>query len=95
MSHNRAAFGNFDNAFGYFIKFGCQAQHGGIDSRKFYHKRLNRNFWIYQAYKLIHDFCTVKFINSNFGNSLFVELPAGGFYVYNCVHVLFLVAGYR
>src|SRR5688500_15415676 len=94
MSNQNAIIGHLDNSFGNLIKFGSTSKHCIVNTCKLHYKRLNRNLRIDQTYKLIHDFVAVKFINSNFGNSLFVELPSGCFYVKYCVQIscLFLLS---
>src|SRR5690606_21382023 len=86
VCNNVAAFGNFNDAFGNFKELRSLVYHGIIYTGKLYNKRLKGIFGINQTYRLIYNFNTVKLINSNFGNSFFIKLPAGGFYIYYCVH---------
>ena len=91
MSHNDTILRHFDNAFRDFIKLGSTLKHGIIDPGKFYHKRLDRLFGIYQAYKLVDNFVTIEFIDGNFSNSFLVKLASGCFYVEYCVQKMLKV----
>src|SRR5690554_1120127 len=91
MGDNNGFLSNFYNAFGYFVKLWCIAEHIIVDAREIDNKLLNGSFGVYQANELINYFVTVKFVYSDFGDSFFVILATGGFYVKNCVQKNVLV----
>src|SRR5690606_26448948 len=57
------------------------SKHLVVDPRETHHKRLDRDLRINKANKLINDFMAIEFVYGYLGNSFFIILPAGSFYV--------------
>lgn len=81
MGNQHTVIGNFDNALGNFMEFRRRFQHGIIDAREFNNERLNGDFRIHQANKLVGNFMAVELINGNLGDAFLVELAASSFYI--------------
>ena len=79
MSNNDTVLCDLNNTLGDLIKFRGIAQHRIINTCKSYHKGLYRPLRIYQTDELIYYFMSVKFVDSNLGNSLFIIFSSGSF----------------
>src|SRR5690606_5351270 len=81
MRNKYAVLGHFDDPFGNLVEFWCRPQHRIVDSGEFDHERLNRDFGIDKADKLIYDFMPIKFVDGDLRDAFFIKLAAGSFYV--------------
>src|SRR5210317_2454569 len=85
VCNENTIFRNFNDSFGYFMKFRSTLNHFIRNTRQFYNKGLNAFFWIYKANKLVCDFIPIKLINSNLSDSLLIVFSTSCFYVENSI----------
>src|SRR5690606_16944636 len=81
MGYQNAVGSNFHDPLCHLKEFRGISKHLVVNSCESNHKRLDRDLRINKANKLVYDFMAIESVYGYLGNSFFIILPAGSFYV--------------